>query len=280
MKVPSDITVRAALNEAAFVLSEAGIHNARHEARLLAEHILGHRLGVDERFTGEEFRDFLSLVGARAQRIPLQHVMGVAYFRRLTLRVRAGVFVPRPETEMVAEEAIAAAREWVARGVAPRVLDVGCGSAALGLSIASEVPQAVLTCIDIDAAAVALTRENAVLVGVDAEVLCADVTSESLSEKFHVIASNPPYVVAPVSQPEAARDPALALYGGGADGLDKPRAFLRFAAPLLVAGGTLVMEHAESQAAALVAEARALGLSEAVTGYDLAHRPRYLRARS
>ena len=316
--MPDNVSVRQALNDAAFVLSEAGIGPARHEARLLLEHALGRPFGSAERLTGPEWNRFFSLIGQRATREPLQHVMGVMFFRYLTLRCRPGVFVVRPETEWVAEAGIAAARDWVNRGVAPRVLDLGSGSGALGLALASEVPQVRLTSVDVSSAAVVLTRENAALVEVSATVLQADATDapalrltlaeagladaspvkasttgasevaetgavpvlqdSEFSPSFEVVVTNPPYVIDPVTQLEAQRDPELALYGGGPDGLDLPRKFLDTAATLLVPGGTLVMEHGETQGEALVAAALAAGFRTATTGRDLAGRPRYLHA--
>lgn len=288
MQIPQQAAARSALNDAAFVLSEAGINNAPGEARLLLEHVLGHRPGYGERLDGPTWQRFFELVGQRATRVPLQHVMGVMYFRHLTLHARPGVFVVRPETEWVAQGAIDAAADWVRQGVAPRVLDLGCGSGALGLSIASEVPESVLTCVDVSEAAVDLTAENARFTGVAARVLLADATDPQtlrnalvraeIPPKFHVIATNPPYVVDPVTQPEAAQDPQLALYGGGADGLERPRAFLAAAAALAAPGATIVMEHAESQGEALVQAAQALGLRDAQTRCDLAGRPRFLQA--
>lgn len=334
MKLPEGSSVRAAVNDAAFVLSEAGIGNARAEAQWLLEHVLGHRPRYGERLDREQYQEFFALVGQRATRVPLQHVMGVMYFRHLKLRARPGVFVVRPETEWVAEAGIEAARAWVARGVHPQVLDLGCGSGALGLAVASEVPDTVLTSVDISPEAVALTRENAGLCGVRARVLQADATDseglisaftddsrmapheaeekyaileasnktgmaphelpensdgevreeseeaphENATPKFHVIVTNPPYVIDPVTQPEAAADPPRALYGGGRDGLDIPRRFLENAAKLLVAGGTLVMEHGETQGETLVAAARDRGFAQAHTESDLAGRPRFLQA--
>lgn len=288
MQIPNNVAARSAINDAAFILSESGIGNAHGEARMLLEHVLGHRPGYGERLSSVEWQQFFALVGQRATRVPLQHVMGVMYFRHLTLHARPGVFIARPETEWVAEAAINAAKSWVNRGVAPRVLDLGCGSGALGLSIVSEVPQSVLTSVDVSPAALALTEENAKFVGVSTRIIHADATDpDSLRTKlleteiepaFHVIATNPPYVVEPVTQPEAAQDPATALYGGGPDGLDIPRQFLKTAAALALPGATIVMEHAETQGEALIQAARNLGLSGAQTGCDLAGRPRYLVA--
>ncbi|MDD7542480.1 MAG: HemK/PrmC family methyltransferase [Mobiluncus porci] len=290
MKIPENAAVRTAINDAAFVLSEAGIGNARGEATLLAEHVLGHRPGSSERMDSEKWQEFFSLVGQRARRVPLQHVMGIMYFRHLTLHARSGVFVARPETEMVAEAAIDAAREWVARGVSPRVLDLGCGSGALGLSVVSEVPQTLLTAVDISPAAVELTEENAKFVGVPARVILADATQpEALREAlrsemslaaFHVFATNPPYVIEAVTQPEASADPPAALYGGGPDGLEIPRRFLVSAVALATPGATIVMEHGETQGEALVEAARELGLENPVTRPDLAGCPRFLVAKT
>ncbi|WP_278971289.1 N5-glutamine methyltransferase family protein [Mobiluncus mulieris] len=324
MKIPEHISSRAAVNDAAFVLNEAGIGNARMEASWLLQHVLEHPPLYDERLDAAKYQEFFALVGQRAHRVPLQHVMGEMYFRGLKLRARPGVFVVRPETEWVAEAGIETAQVWGAQGIPPQVLDLGCGSGALGLAVAAEVADTVLTSVDISPEAVALTQENADLCGIKARVILADATdlgglisaltadsrlaphetdrkaaategecqteaapheSENnganetkATPKFHVIVTNPPYVIETVTQPEAAADPPQALYGGGTDGLDIPRRFLENAAKLLVAGGTVVMEHGETQGEALVVAARDLGFGRAHIEKDLAGRPRFLRA--
>lgn len=330
MNIPESTSVSHAINEGAFVLREAGIGNGRTEAFWLAEHVLGHRPCLSasggstgdfrknrvgepgERFTSAQYQEFFSLVGRRAQRIPLQHVMGVMFFRKLKLRARLGVFVVRPETEWVAQSGIQAAGEWVRQGVSPRVLDLGCGSGALGLAVANEVPGVELTSVDVNAKAVALTRENAKRCGISARVLQADVTNPTElltaladisgmapggkeiktvmglkgknplatgeTPRFHVIVTNPPYVIDPVTQPEAAADPPEALYGGGSDGLEIPKKFLATAVKLLAPGATLVMEHGETQGQALRLEAQRHGLCKIRTQTDLTHRPRFMEA--
>jgi release factor glutamine methyltransferase len=188
------------------------------------------------------------------------------------------VFVPRPETEVVAQAAIDAA----AGLVSPLVVDLCCGAGPIAISVATEVPGSRVVAVDLSAEAVALTRRNAVAAGVGAlRIEQADVSDPGLladlAGTVDVLVANPPYIppdAVPLEPEVRDHDPDLALYGGGADGLDTPRAVLAAALRLLRPGGVLVMEHAEVQDAAVRALAIDLGLKEVRTIADLTGRPR------
>lgn len=284
------LPLREYLSGATRLLQEAGVPAAAHDARALAVHALGLDgpgalvlADPDAAFPAR----YAALVARRAAREPLQHIVGETGFRHLTLEVRPGVFVPRPETEVVAQVAIDAAREMAADGrPGPVVVDLCCGAGPLALAVASEVPGAVVSAVDASAQAVALTRSNARRNALSLTVLEGDVRDgallTSLDGEVDVVVSNPPYIPpdAVPTEPEVRDfDPDLALYGGGADGLDLPRAVVHAAARLLRPGGLLVMEHAEVQAEGTRALALAGPYTKVRTIEDLTGRPRALVAR-
>ncbi|QPL05932.1 MULTISPECIES: peptide chain release factor N(5)-glutamine methyltransferase [Actinomyces] len=278
--------LRRTVREAAKRLSRAGIASPDVDARLLAEHLLGGPIlladGAAEGFAAA----YAELVERRAAREPLQHILGVMWFRGLELACRPGVFIVRPETEVVAGAAIEAARAVASEEErAPVVVDLCVGSGAIAAAVALEVPGARVWAVEADTTAVALARENCEhLAPGRVEIIRGDVTDPAvlaeLDGRVDVVVSNPPYV--PAGEVEdvetAGHDPDLALYGGGADGLRLPLAVVERAAALLRPGAVLVMEHDPGQGAALRAAALGAGFTEAVTGQDLAGRDRYLRA--
>lgn len=242
-----------ALRDAAAALAEAGVPSPRNDAELLAAHLLGESVGRVRALAliGAAAPDgYGGLVAERSRRVPLQHITGVAYFRQLELAVGPGVFIPRPETETVAQLAIDAARLVPAA----RVADLGTGSGAIAGSIAQEVPEASVFAVELSDLAYAWAERNLAPLGV---TLVRGDYAEALAEQnatFDVVASNPPYIPteAVPREPEVAQhDPEIALYGGSADGLRLPIAAAAAAARLLKPGGYFVMEHAEVQAGAL-----------------------------
>lgn len=284
-------TMRTLVDGAARVLAEAGVGSPRHDATALAAYALGlPRLDlvlappVPEGFTEE----FAELVDRRRRREPLQHIVGSTVFRYLTLRVEPGVFVPRPETETVAQVAVDEAARLADGGASPLVVDLCCGAGGIALAVDTEVPGARVVAVDASPAAVGLTRHNHGASGSGTmRVELGDVRDPGLLADLDgtvdVLVSNPPYIppdAVPVDPEVRDHDPDLALYGGGADGLEVPRAVLAAAARLLAPGGLLVMEHAEVQDAAARAAAEATGAFEGVeTRPDLTGRPRMLVAR-
>jgi release factor glutamine methyltransferase len=228
---------------------------------------------------------FAALVEQRAARVPLQHLTGRAPFRHVELAVGPGVFVPRPETELIAGWVL----DRIAGQSAPRVVDLGAGSGAIALSVANEHPGARVVAVEHDAGAIEWTRHNAAARAAagdtPVEVLAGDMTDPGLltglDGSVDVVVSNPPYVPDGARLPRevADHDPPLALWGGP-DGLDVVRGLLRTAARLLRPGGWLGIEHADQQGSALPALVRASGGWREVGDHlDLAGRPRYTTAR-
>lgn len=278
--------MRALVEGATRLLAEAGVPSPRHDATALAAHVLGQErleLALAPPVPDGFAEQFAGLVERRRLREPLQHLVGTTGFRYLTLLVEAGVFVPRPETEVVAQVAI----DEAARLTDPLVVDLCCGAGGIAVAVATEVRGARVVAVDLSPEAVDLTRRNAEHNGATLRVEHGDVADPTLLSALDgtvdVLVANPPYIppdAEPVDPEVRDHDPDLALYGGGLDGLEVPRAVLRAAARLLVPGGLLVMEHAEVQDAAARADALATGAFVDVESRpDLTGRPRMLVAR-
>jgi release factor glutamine methyltransferase len=278
--------LRSALALASALLSDAGVDSPRNDAELLAAHVLGTTRGallIAPPLTPEQARRYEDLVGQRAGRVPLQHLTGVAGFRHLDLAVGPGVFVPRPETELLAGWGLEVL------GAKPVVVDLCAGSGALALSIANECPGATVYAVERSEYAVAWARRNAdararhgdtPVTLVHADATDAGVLAE-LDGTVDLVLTNPPYVPdgATVAREVAEHDPPEALWGGP-DGLDVVRALVRRAAALLKPGGYLGIEHADSQGEAVPLVLRQHGgWTEIADHPDLAGRDRYATAR-
>jgi len=283
--------LRALVEGAARVLDDAGVASPRSDATALAAHALGVdrvELVLPPPVPPGFAERYAQLVERRRLREPLQHITGVTGFRYLTMHVEPGVFVPRPETEQVAQVAVDEAARIAAEGRAPVVVDLCCGAGGIAVAVATEVPTATVAAVDASPAAVALTGRNAEANGATGvRVELGDVRDAALladlDGRVDVLVSNPPYIppdAVPIDPEVRDHDPDLALYGGGTDGLEIPRAVLAAAVRLLVPGGLLVMEHAEVQDAAARRDADATGaLVDVHTRPDLTGRPRMLVAR-
>ncbi|TKJ29275.1 peptide chain release factor N(5)-glutamine methyltransferase [Blastococcus sp. CCUG 61487] len=279
---------RELLAGAARTLAEAGVESPRVDAELLLAHVLAvprARLLTLDDVPVDAATRFEELLAQRTDRVPLQHLTGRAAFRHLELAVGPGVFVPRPETELLVE--------WVLERLTgldgPVVVDLGSGSGAIALSIAHEHPGARVTAVERDPGAIAWTRHNALSrigagdtpVGVVEGDMTDPALLGELDGRVDVVVSNPPYVPdgARVPREVAEHDPPLALWGGP-DGLDVVRGMLGVAARLLRPGGWLGIEHADQQGTALPALVRAHGGYTDVEDHpDLAGRPRFTTAR-
>ena len=285
----TDATLHRVVRAAAGDLGDAGIASPAADAVALAAHVLRcepeevrRRMILGASADAEFTADFGELVRERASRIPLQHLTGVAHFRRLTLSVGPGVFVPRPETEVVAQAAIDAAR---LAGPEPLVVDLCSGSGAIALSVRDEVPGARVIAVEVDALAVAWANRNRERTGLAIEIVEADATSAlpDLLGQVDVVVSNPPYIptgMVPQDPEVRDHDPELALYGGSADGLRIPGAIADRAAALLRPGGWFVMEHADTHGEAVPERLRRSGHWDEVAAHrDLAERPRFTTAR-
>ena len=225
------------------------------------------------------------LAAQRANRVPLQHLTGRAPFRQLELMVGPGVFIPRPETELVAGAAIEYLRANSSRAGQPLIaVDLCAGSAAIAIAIASECPGVNVHAVELDPAAARWAWRNIRELAPQVNLTEGDAANAlpELDGQVDVVASNPPYIPAGATpqQPEAARhDPPLALYGPEPDGLGTVRAVVVAATRLLKPAGLLVLEHGEPQAAAI---AQMLAETERFTNIeshrDLAGRPRFVTA--
>ncbi|MFG1657508.1 peptide chain release factor N(5)-glutamine methyltransferase [Micromonospora chersina] len=276
-----------AVARAARALAAAGVEAPRAEAELLAAYVLEvprGRLALADGLTPAQRDRLDTLVDRRVAREPLQHLTGVAGFRHLELAVGPGVFVPRPETELLAGWGIEQAR----RSPAPLVVDLCSGSGAIALAVAQELPSARVVAVERSPAALDWLRRNAAGRAAAGdrpiEVVAADVTDPELladlAGRVDVLLCNPPYVPrSVVVSPEVAgHDPDEAVFGG-ADGLDVIRPVVGRAAVLLRPGGVLGVEHDDTHATAVPALLSADGRYERVEEHrDLVGRPRYATA--
>ena len=275
--------LRAAVREATQELTAAGVGSPEHDAIALAAHALRVEASEVRRLMilgGPVPSTYAGLVAERASRVPLQHLTGRAWFRGLELEVGPGVFVPRPETEVVAGWAIEATQSCVGAGVPnPVVVDLCTGSGAIALALKAEVPQAQVHAVEVSDLAVAWAQRNRERLGLDVDIVHGDaVTAFEELVDVDVVVSNPPYIpttAEPLDPEVRDHDPHVALYGGSEDGLAIPRLVAARAAGLLRPGGVLVMEHADSQGESLPAALRATGSwSDLEDRVDLNGRPR------
>jgi release factor glutamine methyltransferase len=268
--------LRAALADATALLEAAGVPSARHDAEVLAAHSLGVER-VDLWRHAAAGTSFESYVDRRAAREPLQHITGLAYFRHLTLQVGPGVFVPRPETEVVVDAVLMALSDTGN----PRVVDLCTGSGAIALAVATELPGSEVHAVELAPAAHAWALRNCAGSSVDLRLGDMATAFPELDGTVDVVVSNPPYIPvgAVVRDPEvAAHDPAVSLWSGD-DGLDAMRVVERVAARLLRAGGRVVAEHADLQGESAPAVFAATGVWRDVADHqDLAGRDRYVTA--
>jgi release factor glutamine methyltransferase len=277
--------VRAELAAATAELAAAGVASARVEAELLLAHVLGcsrTRLLVIDRLGPAEARRFRQLVSRRATGVPVQHLTGTAPFRRLELAVGPGVFIPRPETELLVE----LAAPWLTPGAT--VLDLGAGSGAIALSVASEFPVARVIAVERSEQALEWLRRNAAdrqaAGDLPIEVVPADLTGAGLLTELDgsvtAVLANPPYVPESIRAglpAELAHDPAEALFAGD-DGLALMPAVVALAARLLRPGGFLGIEHDETHAEAVARLLTGTDWLDVAGRPDLTGRPRFSTA--
>ncbi|WP_421082874.1 peptide chain release factor N(5)-glutamine methyltransferase [Rothia nasimurium] len=284
----------SALRRAALYLGAAGIDSAAADAQLLAAYLL-------EKDAGEPVsrgrvqslallghpvpEGFERLVTLRGSRVPLQHLTGQAYFRGLILSVGPGVFVPRPETELLVEHALTAYRDLAEELPGqPLVVDLCTGSGAIAAALATElaadhqVPTPHVLAVELSPEAATWARGNLEKAGVELVMGDARTALSEYEGGVHVLASNPPYVppgVVPQDPEVRDHDPDLALYGGGEDGMEIPAAITARAFSLLAPGGFFIMEHDETQGPAMQACANRLGFESIKTHTDLTGRVRF-----
>src|SRR6266550_8595409 len=274
---------------AALRLADAGVESPRTDAELIAASVHNVRRGELHTVPDSEFdARFWAEIARRAAREPLQHITGSAHFRYLELEVGPGVFVPRPETEVMTGWAIDELRDMdVAK---PVVVDLGTGSAAIALAIAQEVPRARVHAVEADPLARQWAQRNIARSADSAPHTRGRVTLDasdfagalpSLSGAVDLVISNPPYIpVGATVPPEVAEyDPAGALWGGQ-DGLDAVRVIEEAARRLLRPGGLVAVEHGAPQGAAVYwIFAEEHGWRDTRNHRDLAGRDRFVTAR-
>lgn len=274
----SRVTVRDVLFDAERRLSLVGVPSPSVDAAEIVAHVMGTtrtRLFLQEAPTDEQKVRIEQLLARRLSRVPLQHLLGTAAFRYLEVEVGPGVFIPRPETELLAEAGL---RTLTERPEGERVaVDLCSGSGILALALATEAGGSLVHAVELDDEAVTWTRRN---VAAHADLLAerrSEVTVHhadagevhtsvlaGLAGRVDVVVSNPPYIpdrMIPREPEVRDHEPAVALYGG-ADGLDVVRRIARAAAVLLRPGGLLAIEHADVQGA----EAGDAGVPGALAG--------------
>lgn len=267
-------------------LAAAGIDSAAGEAAALLAHVLGiapGRLVLVDQVAPADAAAYEALVARRVRRIPLQHLTGQAHFAGVELTVGPGVFVPRPETELLADWAVRTAAAMPDRPL--RVADLCAGSGALALAVAAAIPRAQVVAVERAPAALEYLRRNVAAqpdeVARRVHVVAGDVLDRSRwPQPCDLIVSNPPYVpaAAPVTD-EVAHDPAEAVFSGDR-GMDLITAMVPVIAGALAPGGAAAVEHDDTAAAETVAAFTADGRFTDVVGHDdLAGRPRYVTAR-
>ena len=279
--------LRLAVLEAERILTRAGVGSPRVDAEELAAYVLGvqrSRLPLVPLVDFPTIESLRKLVAERARRVPLQHLTGRATMGGVEVAVGPGVFVPRPETELLLEWGLA-----LLHGVAaPLVVDLCTGSGALGLAVAHARPDAEVHAVEVDPVALSWARRNADA-RADAGETAVRLHSGSVGDPTllaqldgtaHLVLCNPPYVPADAEvAPEVAyHDPPAAVFAGP-DGLAVILDVVRAGARLLRAGGGIAIEHDDSQGEAVPALLAARRVLTAVTEHaDLAGRPRFATA--
>lgn len=271
----------------------AQVPSPRVDAELLAAHLLydgsrsrlQHAALMGERLTPDQVAEYEALVARRASREPLQHITGSAPFYHLELSVGPGVFVPRPETELLVEEALKVlnARAKSASGTesvtgALRIVDLCTGSGAIAAAIKSELPNAHVFAVELSEDAIPYTRKNLEPLGVHLVQGDALTALPELAGTFDAVLSNPPYIPpanVPADPEAALHDPDMALYGGGEEGMQMPSAIAARAFELLAPGGLFIMEHDDTQEEAVAELLARIGFEGCYPVRDLNNRPRH-----
>ena len=281
-------TIQEVLAGGTAYLEERGVEGARHSMQSLLVHVLGCNktwlsLHYDDALPEDKLAPRGELLKQRGQGVPLQHLLGSTEFFRREFRTDARALIPRPETEELVEFAL----QMAPRSAGMRVLDMGCGSGIIGITLALElarqVPEVIMA--DISDSALSLTLENATALGARVKTYRSDLFSawDAPAEGavtppdglFNLVLANLPYVPdgEPVSA-EVQHDPATALYGGP-DGLDIVRRFLKDALPHLATRALVMLEVGHDQGPATRAIMEELGYTQCRVLTDMSGKARF-----
>ena len=277
--------IKSLLREAKTQLAESGI------SEIDAEHLMAHVLGLsrmdlhnpvlvestlatisDTDLIQEQFFTFLD---RRINHEPLQYLTGIAPFRYLEIEVGPGVLVPRPESELLVQAVL----NHIANLPSPvSVIDLGAGSGALSLAIATEAPTSRVIAVEKSPEAIFWLKKNTSVIAENVRVVEGDVADVLPGVKCDVVIANPPYIPdeQPLPRDVAGFEPHIALFGGPT-GMELPKRFIDAAARLLKPAGVLVIEHTEDQAIAIAAEL-AIDFEDIAVHDDLVGRPRWTSA--
>lgn len=281
-------SLRMAISRATDRLTSAGVSSPRADAEQLAAWSLGierTRLGLTPLVDTEWVDQYTALVDRRAGRVPLQYIFGTAPMGRAMVQVGPGVFIPRPETELLVDWALAAIRDVPS----PVVVDLCTGTGAIALAIAADRPDATVIAVEREPGALAWARRNLETHleagGTAVELRGGDFADPrllyDLDGRVDLVTANPPYVAAgtPVEPEVADYDPPAAVFAGP-DGLDVIRPLISVAAALLTPGGVLAIEHDDSHGESVPALMSGRRVLDRVVDHrDLAGRPRFVTAR-
>jgi release factor glutamine methyltransferase len=261
-----------------------GVESPRLNAELLVGHALARTrmqlyLEFERPLTEPELEKIRPLVRRRGQREPLQYIVGEVEFHGLRLKVDRRALIPRPETELLVAHVIA----LCAAAPPARILDLGTGSGAIAIALATMLPGAAVTAVDLSAGALALARENAAAAGVEARIsfVASDWFAALPPGRFDAIVGNPPYLSAAETAETApevrGHEPALALTAPG-DGVDHLARIIADAPHFLADGGLLALETGIAQHARLRELATAAGFARTESRPDLTGRDRFVCA--
>jgi len=280
-----ELTFKEFLRQGKEQLSQAGF------AEVEAEHLLAHTLGISRMELHNPLKvegalsaigdmaiieeTFWKLLDRRCAHEPLQYLTGTAYFRRLDLQVGPGVLVPRPESELLVE-AVLSHIEKLSGAVS--VVDLGAGSGALALAIATEAPTTHVIAVENSSAAIEWLKKNVAFIDEKVRIVESDVVAALEGVKCDVVIANPPYIPDNQSLPldVVGHEPASALFGGR-DGMQAPLRFIAAAARLLKPAGFLALEHHETQGAEISA-VLAQDFEDILLHKDFNDRPRFTTA--
>ena len=277
--------IKTLLRVAKAQLAESGI------SEVDAEHLLAHVLGLSRMDLHNSVliestlatisdidvieEQFFNMLDRRLNHEPLQYLTGVAPFRYLEIEVGPGVLVPRPESELLVEAVL----QHIANLPAPAsVIDLGAGSGALSLAIATEAPSARVIAVEKSPEALVWLKKNVSVIAQNVRVVEGDVADVLPGVKCDVVIANPPYIPDAQALPRdvAGFEPHIALFGGPT-GMELPQIFIQAAARLLKPAGVLVIEHTEEQAIAIAGEL-AVDFEDIALHDDLVGRPRWTSA--